>query len=490
MSLSYQSTRGGERGMTASQAILKGLADDGGLFMPTEFPKLDISIEELAAMNYRETAYQVMKLFLTDFTGEELRYCIDHAYDGKFDTEEIAPLVKADGAYYLELFHGRTIAFKDMALSILPYLMTVSAKKNHVENENVILTATSGDTGKAAMAGFADVPGTSIAVFYPHGGVSEIQRRQMVTQRGQNVRVCAVRGNFDDAQTGVKAIFANEGLKARLKEKSVRLSSANSINLGRLAPQVAYYFKAYGYLLRRGVIRMGDAVNFAVPTGNFGDILAGEYARQMGLPVGKLLCASNRNRVLADYLATGVYDRRREFFHTASPSMDILVSSNLERCLHLLSGGDCALVADQMGQLQRQGYYRTPESVMKAFRRDFFGGYASDEDCFRAIDGLYRETNYLMDPHTAVAYAVSRAYRESTGDNRPMVVLATASPYKFAPDVLRALRQEDAQGFAALRRLQEKTGVPIPKNLSELEGLPELHRDVIDVSQMPEYVEK
>ena len=484
----YHSTRNSSISVNGAQAVLQGIAPDGGLYVPENFEKLDL--KELFSLDAYGLFARVLCALLGGWTEQEMRETVVKGYQGRFETEEVTPLVTAGETHILELFRGPTSAFKDVALSLLPHFITRAAREERVTDEIRILTATSGDTGKAALAGFADVPGTSIAVFYPHGGVSEIQRRQMVTQRGQNVRVCAVRGNFDDAQTGVKAIFANEGLKARLKEKYVRLSSANSINLGRLAPQVAYYFKAYGDLLRRGVIRMGDAVNFAVPTGNFGDILAGEYARQMGLPVGKLLCASNRNRVLADYLATGVYDRRREFFHTASPSMDILVSSNLERCLHLLSGGDCALVADQMGQLQRQGYYRTPESVMKAFRRDFFGGYASDEDCFRAIDGLYRETNYLMDPHTAVAYAVSRAYRESTGDNRPMVVLATASPYKFAPDVLRALRQEDAQGFAALRRLQEKTGVPIPKNLSELEGLPELHRDVIDVSQMPEYVEK
>ena len=484
----YHSTRNSSISVNGAQAVLQGIAPDGGLYVPENFEKLDL--EGLFSLDAYGLFARVLCALLGGWTEREMRETVVKGYQGRFETKEVTPLVTAGDTHILELFRGPTSAFKDVALSLLPHFITRAAREEQVTDEIRILTATSGDTGKAALAGFADVPGTSIAVFYPHGGVSEIQRRQMVTQRGKNVQVCAVRGNFDDAQTGVKAIFANEGLKARLKEKSVRLSSANSINLGRLAPQVAYYFKAYGDLLRRGVIRMGDAVNFAVPTGNFGDILAGEYARQMGLPVGKLLCASNRNRVLADYLATGVYDRRREFFHTASPSMDILVSSNLERCLHLLSGGDCALVADQMGQLQRQGYYRTPESVMKAFRRDFFGGYASDEDCFRAIDGLYRETDYLMDPHTAVAYAVSRAYRESTGDNRPMVVLATASPYKFATDVLRALGQEDAQGFAALRRLQEKTGVPIPKNLSELEGLPELHRDVIDVSQMPEYVEK
>ena len=489
--MKFISTRGKSPAVTAAEAIRRGLAPDGGLYVPDALPAFSASeLEALLTLPYAELSAAVLERFLPGFSREELLGYTKKAY-ASFDDGAVVPLhALGDKLWTMELFHGPTCAFKDVALQILPYLLAASVRKCADEHTVAILVATSGDTGKAALEGFADVPGTKIAVFYPDGGVSDIQRAQMATQGGDNVLVLAVRGNFDDAQTGVKAIFANEGLKARLKEKSVRLSSANSINLGRLAPQVAYYFKAYGDLLRRGVIRMGDAVNFAVPTGNFGDILAGEYARQMGLPVGKLLCASNRNRVLADYLATGVYDRRREFFHTASPSMDILVSSNLERCLHLLSGGDCALVADQMGQLQRQGYYRTPESVMKAFRRDFFGGYASDEDCFRAIDGLYRETNYLMDPHTAVAYAVSRAYRESTGDNRPMVVLATASPYKFAPDVLRALRQEDAQGFAALRRLQEKTGVPIPKNLSELEGLPELHRDVIDVSQMPEYVEK
>ncbi len=320
--LSYQSTRGGESGLTASQAILKGLADDGGLFMPDRIPALDVPVARLAGMTYQQVAYEVMKLFLTDYTEEELKYCIDHAYDSKFDTEEIAPLVKADGAYYLELFHGSTIAFKDMALSILPYLMTTAAKKNHVENEIVILTATSGDTGKAAMAGFADVPGTRIIVFYPKGGVSRIQELQMVTQKGDNTAVVSIHGNFDDAQTGVKKIFGDRQFGAKLAERGFQLSSANSINIGRLVPQIVYYVYAYAKLVEGGQITDGDLVNVTVPTGNFGNILAAYFAKQMGLPVKTLICASNDNKVLYDFFRTGTYDRKRDFILTSSPSMD------------------------------------------------------------------------------------------------------------------------------------------------------------------------
>lgn len=340
MNVTYQSTRSAATKVTASQAILKGLADDGGLFVPDQIPQLDVSLDQIAKMSYQETAYEVMKLFLTDFTEDELKSCINRAYDDKFDTKEIAPLVEKAGAYYLELFHGATIAFKDMALSILPHLLTTSAKKNHITNEIVILTATSGDTGKAALAGFADVEGTSIIVFYPKNGVSKIQERQMVTQKGANTKVVGITGNFDDAQSGVKAMFNNKELAAAMDAKGYQFSSANSINIGRLVPQVVYYVYAYTRLLGAGTVAEGEPVNFVVPTGNFGNILAAFYAKNMGIPVGKLICASNENKVLYDFFDTGVYDRNREFVLTSSPSMDILISSNLERLIYRIAGED------------------------------------------------------------------------------------------------------------------------------------------------------
>ena len=333
MNLTYTSTRGHGETVTASQAILKGLADDGGLFVPTSLPKLEVPVEKLAGMSYQEVAYEVMKLFLTDFTEEELKKCIANAYDSKFDTEVIAPLVQADGAYFLELFHGNTIAFKDMALSILPHLMTTAAKKNHVDNEIVILTATSGDTGKAAMAGFADVPGTRIIVFYPKDGVSPVQEKQMVTQKGDNTFVVGIEGNFDDAQTGVKKMFNDQKLAKELAESGFQFSSANSINIGRLVPQIVYYVYAYATLVKNEQIKNGELINITVPTGNFGNILAAYYAKLIGLPVDKLICASNTNKVLFDFFTTGTYDKKREFTVTSSPSMDILISSNLERLI-------------------------------------------------------------------------------------------------------------------------------------------------------------
>ena len=485
MSLSYQSTRGGERGMTASQAILKGLADDGGLFMPTEFPKLDISIEELAAMNYRETAYQVMKLFLTDFTGEELRYCIDHAYDGKFDTEEIAPLVKADGAYYLELFHGRTIAFKDMALSILPYLMTVSAKKNHVENEIVILTATSGDTGKAAMAGFADVPGTRIIVFYPKGGVSRVQELQMVTQKGENTAVVAIHGNFDDAQTGVKKIFGDKEFAQKLAAKGFQLSSANSINIGRLVPQVVYYVYAYAKLVQNGEIKTGDEINVTVPTGNFGNILAAYFAKRMGLPIKTLICASNDNRVLYDFFRTGTYDRRRELILTSSPSMDILISSNLERLIYLSAGCDAEADRRLMEELAATGSY-TVTDEMRAFMKDFVGGYATEAENAREIRRLYDETGYMIDTHTGVASCVYKKYVEQTGDRTPTVIASTASPYKFSRSVMGAVfgDQGSRDEFAVIDEMCRASGVPVPGAVEEIRSAEIRHRRECDAADM------
>ena len=376
MALSYESTRGGQKGVTASQAILKGLAEDGGLFMPTEIPKLDKTLEQLAGMTYQETAYEVMKLFLTDYTEEELKSCIANAYDDKFDTEEIAPLAKADGAYFLELYHGSTIAFKDMALSILPHLMTTAAKKNHADKEIVILTATSGDTGKAAMAGFADVPGTRIIVFYPKGGVSKVQELQMRTQKGDNTSVVAIHGNFDDAQTGVKKLFGNKELEKEMAEAGFQFSSANSINIGRLVPQVVYYVYAYAKLLENEQIENGEEINVVVPTGNFGNILAAYFAKHMGVPIKTLICASNDNKVLYDFFTTGTYDRKREFILTNSPSMDILISSNLERLIYLSTGCDAAADAALMKDLSEKGSYTVTEN-MRQFMSDFRGGFAT-----------------------------------------------------------------------------------------------------------------
>ena len=483
----YHSTRDASISAGADAAILRGISPDGGLYVPAGFNKLDL--DALMGMTAHELFAHVLENILDGYAAGEMYDIVKKGYLGRFDTEDITPTVKAGNMYFLELFRGPTAAFKDVALSLLPYFITRAARKEGVNDEIRILTATSGDTGKAALAGFADVPGTSITVFYPYGGVSEIQRRQMCTQQGKNVRVCAMRGNFDDAQTGVKKVFADAALNARLNEKGVRLSSANSINLGRLAPQVAYYFKSYIDLVRRGDIKMGDEINFTVPTGNFGDILAGQYAREMGLPVGRLVCASNKNNVLTDFLNTGVYDRRREFFKTASPSMDILVSSNLERCLHLMSGGDCALVKTLMQQLNTEGVYTAPESVMANFRRNFAAGCADDEAAFRAIRDTWTNDRYLIDTHTAVGASVAKEYVENTGDDRPMVVLSTASPYKFAGDVLCAMGEAGYEGFAALDRLNALTNVPVPKNLDALRGMNEIHKDVVDVDRLSDYAE-
>lgn len=489
MNLSYQSTRGKESGLSASQAILKGLADDGGLFMPTFIPKLDVSMEELAGMTYQETAYQVMKLFLNDFTEEELRYCIECAYDKKFDTEEIAPLVKADGAYYLELFHGSTIAFKDMALSILPYLMTTSAKKNHVENEIVILTATSGDTGKAAMAGFADVPGTRIIVFYPKGGVSRVQELQMVTQKGDNTSVVAIHGNFDDAQTGVKMIFGDREFGERLAEKGFQLSSANSINIGRLVPQVVYYVYAYARLVQNGEIKNGDQINITVPTGNFGNILAAYFAKQMGVPVKTLICASNDNKVLYDFFRTGTYDKKRDFILTSSPSMDILISSNLERLIYLSAGSDAQANKAMMEQLSAAGAYTVTDS-MREFMKDFVGGYATEAENAEGIRHLYDETGYMIDTHTGVASCVYKNYVRETGDRTPTVIASTASPYKFSHSVMEAVfgDQGSKDEFAIIDDLCKASGVPIPPAVEEIRSAEVRHTRESDVADLEKTV--
>ena len=489
MQVLYKSTRGKEETVTASMAILKGLSEDGGLFVPTEIPKLDVPMDELAKMSYQETAYEVMKCFLTDFTEEELKNCINNAYDEKFDTKEIAPLHEADGAYFLELYHGATIAFKDMALSILPHLMTTAAKKNQVKNEIVILTATSGDTGKAAMAGFADVPGTEIIVFYPKDGVSKIQELQMTTQTGANTHVIAIDGNFDDAQTDVKRMFNDVDLREKLLAHHTQFSSANSMNVGRLVPQVVYYVYAYAQLVKAGHIQNGDKVNFTVPTGNFGNILAAYYARQIGVPVGKLICASNENNVLTDFFATGTYDKKRDFKVTTSPSMDILVSSNLERLIFHLLGNDATKTKELMDALVTKGEY-TLADADKDILDLFAAGFATEDETAAEIKRVYDEDKYIEDPHTAVASAVYEAYVQKTDDHTPTVVASTASPYKFPRVAVSAVTGKDSgDDFKAVEDLHQLSGVAIPAAVNGLEHAEVRHKTVVAAADMQKAVE-
>ena len=489
MNLLYKSTRDAEKTVTASQAILKGLADDGGLFVPVSIPKLPVSLGELKEMSYQETAYTVMKEFLTDFTEEELKSCIAKAYDSKFDTEEIAPLAKVEDAYYLELFHGATIAFKDMALSILPHLLTTSAKKNQVKNEIVILTATSGDTGKAALAGFADVEGTKIIVFYPKNGVSRVQELQMVTQKGDNTSVVAIHGNFDNAQSGVKAMFENKELEKELNEAGYQFSSANSINIGRLVPQVVYYVYAYAKLLQNEEIAEDEEINVVVPTGNFGNILAAYYAKNMGIPIAKLICASNENKVLYDFFQTGTYDRNREFVLTTSPSMDILISSNLERLIYKISGEDARKDTDLMTELKTKGSYAIT-GEMKANLADFVAGYATEEQVAKTIHDIYEDTGYVMDTHTAVAATVYKAYREDSKDDRKTVIASTASPYKFAGSVMSAIdsKYKGQDDFKLIEELQKVSGTEIPNAIKEIMNAEIRHNTECDVDQMEQTV--
>lgn len=492
MELFYKSTRDDSVRVTASKAILKGLADDGGLFVPETIPVLDKSLKELACMSYGEVAYEVMKLFLTDFTEEELKSCIANAYDSKFDTTEIAPLVKADGAYFLELFHGATIAFKDMALSILPHLMTTSAKKNNIKNDIVILTATSGDTGKAALAGFADVKGTKIIVFYPKDGVSPIQEKQMVTQKGDNTYVVAIKGNFDDAQTGVKNIFGNKELARELDDAGYQFSSANSINIGRLVPQIVYYVYAYAKLLANEEISDGEKINVVVPTGNFGNILAAFYAKNMGLPIGKLVCASNENKVLYDFFSTGVYDRNREFKLTSSPSMDILISSNLERLIYRIAGGSAEANRSLMSQLKENGRYEITDS-MKAQLDDFYGNYASEKETADTIKAIYEDTGYVIDTHTAVAAAVYKKYTDNSGDKTKTVIASTASPFKFTRSVMDAIdkaKYDSMTDFELVDELSKIANVAVPQAIEDIRTAPVIHNRVCDRTQMEETVRK
>lgn len=485
MEILYSSTRNREKKITASQAILKGLADDGGLFVPDHIPALACSMRELIGRSYQETAYEVMKLFLTDFTEEELKNCIERAYDSKFDTEVIAPIVEAEGTYYLELFHGATIAFKDMALSILPHLMIASAKKNHVENEIVILTATSGDTGKAALAGFAGVAGTKIIVFYPKNGVSPIQEKQMVTQKGDNTFVVGIHGNFDDAQTGVKALFNDRELGEELAAAGMQFSSANSINIGRLVPQVVYYVYAYAKLLKEDRLSDGERMNVVVPTGNFGNILAAFYAKQMGVPIGKLICASNENKVLYDFFTTGRYDRNRAFVLTSSPSMDILISSNLERLIYHIAGEDASKNAELMESLARTGSYEITEQMREQLS-DFYGNYASEEETAARIRSMYENTGYILDTHTAVASAVYQKYVADTKDETVTVIASTASPFKFTRNVMNAIdRKYDAMSdFELADELSRIGNVEVPDAIAQIRTAPVVHDNVCDKTQM------
>lgn len=491
MNLMYKSTRNSDNMVTASQAILQGLSSDGGLFVPETIPVLSKTMDELSQMDYRELAYEVMKLYFTDFTEEELKDCINQAYDSKFDTPEIAPIKEVGETYYLELYHGATIAFKDMALSILPHLLTKAAKKNNVTDEIVILTATSGDTGKAALAGFADVEGTKIIVFYPKDGVSPVQKKQMVTQKGKNTSVIGILGNFDDAQTGVKTIFNNKELAERMEKAGYRFSSANSINIGRLIPQIVYYVYSYATLYRKKQVKKGEQINFVVPTGNFGNILAAYYAKHMGVPIHKLICASNENKVLYDFFQTGCYDRKREFILTSSPSMDILVSSNLERLIYQIADCDSNVTKQLMEALTLQGVYEINES-MRNNLKDFIGGWATAEETAEAIREVYQNHGYVIDTHTAVAASVYNKYVNDSKDLTKTVIVSTASPYKFTQSVLEAIAPDSlpADDYEQAKVLKSISGVTIPKAVEELRQAPVLHNMVCETSQMQGLVEK
>jgi len=491
--MQYRSTRDNKINVTSAMAIKTGLAPDGGLFLPETIPSLSLSeIDALASMTYNERAEDILGRFLTDFTKEEIKECVNGAYSReKFETDEIAPVFKLnDTTYFLELWHGPTCAFKDMALQILPHLLTKSVKKTGETKEVVILVATSGDTGKAALEGFKDVSGTRIIVFYPVDGVSDIQKHQMVTQDGNNVDVAAVCGNFDDAQNGVKQIFTDEEYKEMLEKNGFMLSSANSINWGRLVPQVVYYFSAYANLVKNNEIKVGDKINFVVPTGNFGNILAAYYAKEMGLPVNKLICASNENNVLTDFIKTGVYDRNRGFKTTASPSMDILISSNLERLLSLSTNSDDKLVAEWMNSLKADGKYEVNEGVKKIISDVFWGGFCDDNETLDEIKNVFADTEYVMDTHTAVAKRVYNQYVKETGDNTKTVICSTASPFKFSDNVLKAIKgeAESSDAFSQLDELSETAQASIPKSLAELKTKPVIFRTTCEKDEMYDIV--
>ena len=477
--------------ITASAAIAKGISADGGLFVPSEFPKLaEGELELLAKLSYKERAARILQRFLGDYSAEELARCVEGAYEGNFDNNDPAPLKEiSNNVNILELWHGPTCAFKDMALQILPYLLTVATNKNTPDRTTVILVATSGDTGKAALEGFANVPGTKIIVFFPRDGVSDMQKLQMTTQNGNNVAVCAIEGNFDDAQSGVKNIFADKKIAEFLESRNMEFSSANSINFGRLAPQIVYYISAYCDLLKNGKISAGDVVNVAVPTGNFGNILAAYYAKQMGLPVKRFICASNRNNILSDFIATGIYDRNRPFFTTESPSMDILISSNLERLLYHLSNENCELVSKLMDELKTDGSYTIPAEILTKLKQEFYGGYCSDAEARQTIKNCFDKYHYLCDTHTAVAVNVYQRYAKDSGDSTPVIIASTASPYKFAPAVLNALGGNASEdGFAVMEELSKLTDTPIPAPLAALKTAEVRHNNSIAKSDMAEFI--
>ena len=494
--MQYTSTRDKSIRVTASQAIAQGISTEGGLFVPCEIPQFSLDkINSMVSMSYIKRAKTVLREYLTDFTDEELDYCVSGAYaKGKFSSEKIAPTVNIDGnKNILELWHGPTCAFKDMALQLLPYLMTVSAKKTADGKTIVILVATSGDTGKAALEGFKDVDNTKILVFYPVDGVSPMQKLQMTTQEGGNVAVCAINGNFDDAQSAVKSIFTNDEIKAQLSDKNMMFSSANSINWGRLVPQIVYYFSAYCDLLEQGRIALGDEMNVVVPTGNFGNILAAYYAKRMGLPIKYLVCASNSNNVLTDFLHTGKYDKNRKFYTTSSPSMDILISSNLERLLYHLSGDDDKLVSDLMAQLSAKGEYQISSELKNAISEIFDAGFASENEVFDTIKYHFDKYNYLCDTHTAVAVSVYDAFVKSGKSDLPCVIDSTASPYKFSASVLNAVTNGKAEGadeFDMVTKLNELTGAPIPAPLASLKDKKVRFTDVCNKEDMSQMVFK
>ena len=493
--MNYKSTRDSSLNVTSAQAIAQGISTDGGLFIPESIPQISTEeLKALAEMSYRERANAVFAKFLTDFTAEEIAYCTSGAYNTKnFDSENIAELTPAFGnAHILELWHGPTCAFKDMALQILPYLLTTSLKKNGEDKKVVILVATSGDTGKAALEGFKDVPGTEIMVFYPDHGVSSMQKRQMATQEGGNVGVCAIEGNFDDCQNGVKMIFTDNAVKEKLARNGKMFSSANSINWGRLAPQIIYYVSAYVELAKRGDIAFGDTVNVVVPTGNFGNILAAYYAKNMGVPIGKLICASNVNKVLTDFIETGVYDRNRDFFATCSPSMDILISSNLERLLYILTGGDDAQIRDWFGKLSKDGRYEVTSEIKAKLQSDFVGGFCDDADTKKTIHDFKAQYGYTCDTHTAVAVKVYLDYIAKTGDTTKTIIASTASPYKFSASVLEAIEgaKSAADEYEQVAHLAEVSGLPIPQSLAALKDKPVRFSEVIEKTDMESYVLK
>ena len=488
----YKSTRDSSIRVESAAAIAKGISEEGGLFVPESIPSISMDeLKSLAGMNYAQRAAFVFSKYLTDYTDAELRYCTESAYTTKaFDTENIAEIAHLfEGTYMLELWHGPTCAFKDMALQILPYFLTTAVKKLNMDKKVVILVATSGDTGKAALEGFKDVPGTEIMVFYPVEGVSDMQKRQMVTQEGENVTVCAVKGNFDDCQSGVKKIFTDHTVLDALEKGGMTFSSANSINWGRLVPQIVYYVSSYVSLAESGEIAYGDLLNVVVPTGNFGNILAAYYAKMMGVPLGKLICASNINKVLTDFIRTGVYNRNRQFYPTTSPSMDILISSNLERLIYTIAGQDAQKDVELMTQLKEKGVYEIT-AEMKEGLKDFVGGFATEEEVKETIHDTYQKTGYVMDTHTAVAAHVCAQYRKDTKDEKKCLVASTASPYKFVRNVMTAIdpKYDEMEDFALIDELEKVSGFPIPNAIKEIRGAEVRHTTECDADQMKETV--